>query len=40
MNARVVWQIGGWSSFYAIEPYLNAPSEEVVDDALSEVDLV
>jgi integrase len=40
MNPRVVMQVGGWSSFQAIEPYLNAPSEDVVDDAFAEVDVV
>jgi integrase len=40
MNPRVVMQVGGWSSFQAIEPYLNAPSEDVVDDAFTEVDVV
>ncbi|MFC7059933.1 site-specific integrase [Halovenus salina] len=40
MNPRVVMQVGGWSSFQAIEPYLNAPSEDIVDDAFSEVDVV
>jgi len=38
MNPRVVMQVGGWSSFQAIEPYLNAPSEDVIDDAFAEVD--
>jgi len=38
MNPRVVMQVGGWSSFQAIEPYLNAPTEEVVDDAFAEVE--
>jgi len=40
MNPRVVMQVGGWSSFQAIEPYLNAPSEDVVDDAFAEVDVL
>jgi integrase len=40
MNPRVVMQVGGWSSFQAIEPYLNAPTEDVVDDAFAEVDVV
>jgi len=38
MNPRVVMQVGGWSSFQAIEPYLNAPTEEVVDGAFAEVE--
>lgn len=33
MNPRVVMQVGGWDSFQAIEPYLNAPTPEVVDMA-------
>jgi hypothetical protein len=31
---------GGWSSFQAIEPYLNAPSPDVVDAEFSDVELV
>jgi integrase len=37
MNPRVVMQVGGWDSFQAIEPYLNAPTPEVVDEAFVEV---
>lgn len=37
MNPRVVMQVGGWDSFQAIEPYLNAPTPEVVDDAFADV---
>lgn len=33
MNPRVVMQVGGWDSFQAIEPYLNAPTPEVVNEA-------
>jgi len=40
MNPRVVMQVGGWSSFQAIEPYLNAPTEDVVDDAFAQADVV
>lgn len=40
MNPRVVMQVGGWSSFQAIEPYLNAPTEGVVDESFAEVDVV
>lgn len=36
MNPRVVMQVGGWDSFQAIEPYLNAPTPEVVNDAFEE----
>ena len=33
MNPRVVMAVGGWSSFQAIEPYLNAPTPAVVNEA-------
>ena len=36
VNPRVVMQVGGWDSFQAIEPYLNAPTPEVVNDAFEE----
>ncbi|WP_267162972.1 site-specific integrase [Halovenus salina] len=39
MNPRVVMQVGGWDSFAAIEPYLNAPTPEVVDEAFVDVGL-
>ncbi|EMA13373.1 bacterio-opsin activator-like protein [Haloarcula marismortui ATCC 33799] len=39
MNPRVVMAVGGWDSFAAIEPYLNAPSEEVIDQAFAEIKL-
>ena len=39
MNPRVVMAVGGWSSFAAIEPYLNSPSEDVINDAFDEADL-
>ena len=39
MNPRVVMQVGGWSSFQAIEPYLDAPTPEVVNDAFEEAGL-
>ncbi|MBX0287911.1 site-specific integrase [Halomicroarcula sp. F28] len=39
MNPRVVMAVGGWDSFAAIEPYLNAPSEEVIDEAFAAVDM-
>jgi len=32
MNPRVVMAVGGWNSFEALEPYLNAPTAEVVND--------
>jgi integrase len=37
-NPRVVMAVGGWDSFTAIEPYLNAPSEQVVNDELGDMD--
>jgi len=37
MTPRVV--VGRWDSFAAIEPYLNAPSEDVINDAFAEVSL-
>ena len=39
INPRVVMSVGGWSSFQAIEPYLNEPSEEVVNRAFDEAGL-
>jgi len=39
MNPRVVMAVGGWESFAAIEPYLNAPTEDVVDEAFREASL-
>jgi integrase len=39
MNPRVVMQVGGWDSFQAIEPYLNAPTPEVVDEAFEKADV-
>ena len=39
MNPRVVMAVGGWDSFAAIEPYLNDPSEDVIDDAFAELGL-
>jgi len=40
MNPRVVMQVGGWDSFQAIEPYLNAPTVDVVDDEFATVDIL
>jgi hypothetical protein len=31
--------VGGWDSFAAIEPYLNAPREDVIDEAFTEASL-
>ena len=39
MNPRVVMEVGGWSSYDAIKPYLNSPTEDVVNDAFDGVDL-
>ena len=39
MNPRVVMNVGGWDSFAAIEPYLNAPTEQVVNEAFAEAGL-
>ncbi|ADQ68462.1 site-specific integrase [Halogeometricum borinquense] len=39
MNPRVVMAVGGWDSFQAIEPYLNAPTPEVVNQAFEEAEL-
>jgi integrase len=39
VNPRVVMTVGGWSSFQAIEPYLNAPTEEVIDKELAAANL-
>jgi integrase len=39
MNPRVVMAVGGWSSFQAIEPYLNAPTADVVNAAFEKAEL-
>jgi hypothetical protein len=39
MNPRVVMAVGGWDSFQAIEPSLNAPTPEVVNNAFEEAGL-
>ena len=39
MNPRVVMSVGGWDSFQAIEPYLNSPSEDVVNSSFEEANL-
>jgi integrase len=39
VNPRVVMVVGGWDSFQAIEPYLNAPAPEVVNKAFEEAGL-
>jgi len=40
MNPRVVMTVGGWSSFEAMKPYLNSPSEDVINDAFDDVEVV
>jgi len=40
LNPRVVMQVGGWDSFQAIEPYLNAPTPDVVNEAFEDAGLV
>lgn len=39
VNPRVVMQVGGWDSFQAIEPYLNSPTPDVVNEAFEEAGL-
>lgn len=39
MNPRVVMQVGGRDSFQAIEPYLNTPTPDVVDEAFAQADV-
>lgn len=39
VNPRVVMQVGGWNSFQAIEPYLNAPTPAVVNEAFENVEM-
>ncbi|WP_311170640.1 site-specific integrase [Halobellus ordinarius] len=39
LNPRVVMTVGGWDSFQAIEPYLNAPTPDVVNEAFEEAGL-
>jgi integrase len=39
VNPRVVMQVGGWDSFAAIEPYLNAPTPAVVNEAFEDAGL-
>lgn len=36
MNPRVVMAIGGWDSYAAIRPYLNAPTDDVINDAFED----
>ena len=39
MNPRVVMEVGGWNSYEAIKPYLNSPTEDVINDAFDDVDV-
>ncbi|WP_255681686.1 site-specific integrase [Natrinema sp. SYSU A 869] len=39
VNPRVVMAVGGWDSFQAIEPYLNAPTADVVNKAFEDAGL-
>jgi len=39
VNPQVVMQVGGWDSFQAIEPYLNAPTPGVVNEAFEDAGL-
>ena len=39
VNPRVVMAVGGWDSFQAVEPYLNAPTPSVVNEAFREAGL-
>lgn len=39
MNPRVVMDVGGWNSFSVIEPYLNAPTDQVINEAFAEARL-
>jgi integrase len=39
VNPRVVMAVGGWDSFQAIEPYLNAPTPEIVNRAFADAGL-
>jgi hypothetical protein len=40
MNPRVVMTVGGRDSFAAIEPYPNASSEYVVDEAFADAEVM
>jgi integrase len=39
VNPRVVMNVGGWDSFAAIEPYLNEPTPDVVNEAFEDAGL-
>ena len=38
MKPRVVMTVGSWDSFAAIEPYLNAHSEDVINQVFTEAE--
>lgn len=40
MDPRVVVAVSGWDSFTAIEPSLNEPTPEVVNEVFEEAGLV
>lgn len=37
MNPRVVMSVGGWDSWQAIEPYLNEPTDTVINEAFEQI---
>lgn len=39
ISPRIVMDLGGWSSYSAIEPYLAAPSESNILDQLGAIEL-
>jgi integrase len=39
VSPRIVMALGGWSSYNAIEPYLAAPTEENINQSMSQVTL-
>lgn len=40
LNPRIVMQVGGWDSFQAIEPYLDEPTPDVVNDTFEKAGLI
>ena len=38
MNPRVLMAVGGWNSFQAIEPYLNEPTDNVINRSFNSID--
>ncbi len=39
VNPRVVMAVGGWDLFQAIEPYLNAPTADIVNETFEDAGL-